>query len=201
MFRSDLVLENTAVSLRPMQLHHAGELSKIATGNEIWTYFVLDLSGTGAMRNYVQSSIKLRDAGVRLPFVICVDDEIVGSTAFGAYSDRDQRVEIGWSWVSLKVRGSPVNMNAKFLLMSYAFDQFGMERVEFKTDVLNARARCALEKIGAVEEGVLRSHTAMHGLRRRDTVYYSVLRHEWPARKAEIFRDLSPLRQTVHAGV
>jgi RimJ/RimL family protein N-acetyltransferase len=64
-------------------------------------------------------------------------------------------------------------------LLQYAFETLLLERVEFKTDVLNVQSRTALKKIGAVEEGVLRSHTLMHGWRRRDTIYYSILSREW----------------------
>ena len=73
-----------------------------------------------------------------------------------------------------------MNKAAKRLLLAYAFDQLECERVEFKTDVLNLGARKGLGNIGATEEGVLRSHTLMPGGRRRDTIYFSILRPEWP---------------------
>jgi RimJ/RimL family protein N-acetyltransferase len=104
---------------------------------------------------------------------------VVGSTAFGNFSPKDNRIEIGWSWIETLSQGTGINKNAKFHLLNFAFDYLNMERVEFKTDVLNVRARAGLIKIGAMEEGVLRSHTLMPDNRRRDTVYYSVLKEEW----------------------
>jgi len=100
-------------------------------------------------------------------------------SSFGNVSVLDSRVEIGWSWIGLDFQGTGVNSEYKRLLLSFAFDKLKFIRVEFKTDVLNVKARRALEKIGAVEEGVLRSHTQMHHNRRRDTIYYSILQEEW----------------------
>jgi RimJ/RimL family protein N-acetyltransferase len=75
--------------------------------------------------------------------------------------------------------GTGLNKECKFLLLQYAFEHLNFERVEFKTDVLNTAARNALKKIGAKEEGVLRSHMTLHNGRRRDSIYYSILLNEW----------------------
>jgi RimJ/RimL family protein N-acetyltransferase len=80
-----------------------------------------------------------------------------------------------------------VNMPAKFALLSYAFEVMKMERVEAKTDFLNERAKAGLLKIGMKPEGVLRSHMLMPGNRRRDSIYYSIIREEWPERKQSFF--------------
>ncbi|MEO9238417.1 MAG: GNAT family protein, partial [Jatrophihabitantaceae bacterium] len=98
----------------------------------------------------------------------------------------DQRLEIGWSWLGRDFQGAGINRWAKFLLLQHAFEQLAAERVEFKTDQLNLQARKALRNIGAVEEGVLRSFNPMPDGRRRDAVYYSVLRAEWPEVKRQL---------------
>ena len=115
------------------------------------------------------------------------DGDIAGSTAFGYWSANDRRVEIGGSWLGREYQGTGINREAKFLLLSYAFDVLGMARVEFKTDVLN-------QNIGATEEGVLRSHTLTPGGRRRDTIYYSMLEDEWRAWRETVFSGCSGLR-------
>ena len=102
----------------------------------------------------------------------------------------DLRLEIGWSWLGKKFRGTEVNRHAKYAMMKYAFDELHFERVEFKTDVLNVRARKGLEKIGATAEGTLRSHMTMWNNRRRDSIYYSVLNNEWQQIKNTIFKDI-----------
>jgi RimJ/RimL family protein N-acetyltransferase len=127
-------------------------------------------------------------AGRRVVFHITdkTSGRAAGSMSFGNLAEADRRLEIGWSWLGRDFRGTGVNRWAKYLLLEHAFETLGAERVEFKTDVLNTRARAGLRNIGAVEEGVLRSFNPMPGGRRRDAVYYSVLRGEWPRVKAEL---------------
>ena len=103
----------------------------------------------------------------------------MGSTSFGNISYRDSRIEIGWTWLGREFQGSGTNRQMKYLIFKHAFEVLGMQRVEIKTDVLNLPARYAVKKIGAVEEGILRSHTQMTHNRRRDTIFYSILRKEW----------------------
>ena len=104
---------------------------------------------------------------------------MIGSTSFGNFSFKDRRVEIGWTWIAKEYQGSGVNNEIKYLMLKYAFETLNFERVEVKTDVLNVKARRALSRIGFKEEGVLRSHTVMTHGRRRDTLYYSILKSEW----------------------
>ena len=129
-----------------------------------------------------------QQAGRRAVYTI-VDQssgQLAGSMSFGNMSPADQRLEIGWSWLGRAFQGRGVNRWAKFLLLQHAFEQLGAERVEFKTDQLNLQARKALRNIGAVEEGVLRSFNPMPDGRRRDAIYYSVLRGEWPEVKRQL---------------
>jgi RimJ/RimL family protein N-acetyltransferase len=105
---------------------------------------------------------------------------------YGNLSEPDRRLEIGWSWLGSDFRGRGINRWVKFLLLEHAFEDLGAERVEFKTDVLNLQARAGLRNIGAVEEGVLRSFNPMPDGRRRDAIYYSILRAEWPEVKAQL---------------
>lgn len=86
--------------------------------------------------------------------------------------------------------GTGVNRHAKFALISYAFDVMEMERVEVKTDNLNERAKAALLKVGMIPEGILRSHMLMHSNRRRDTIYFSIIKKEWPERFDAFFSDM-----------
>jgi RimJ/RimL family protein N-acetyltransferase len=101
-------------------------------------------------------------------------------------AERDGRLEIGWSWLGRRFQGQGINRWAKFLLLEHAFERMGAERVEFKTDKLNVQARQGLRNIGATEEGTLRSFNPMPDGRRRDAVFYSVLRAEWPLVRAQL---------------
>lgn len=115
--------------------------------------------------------------------------------SFGNLSEADSRLEIGWSWLGVDFQGRGINRWAKYLLLEHAFETLGAERVEFKTDRLNVQARAGLRNIGALEEGVFRSFNPMPGGRRRDAVYYSVVRGEWPWLKGELAAHPKVTRQ------
>lgn len=106
--------------------------------------------------------------------------EWVGASGFLVPSVEHRRVEIGFSWVTASHRGQGVNPAMKQLLLGLAFDTLGCERVEFKTDARNAHSREALARVGATEEGVFRHHLLMPDGAWRDSVYFSILRDEWP---------------------
>ncbi len=108
---------------------------------------------------------------------------VIGSTRYGDIEPAHGRVEIGWTWLAQSQRGTAANTEAKYLQLRHAFDDLGATRVAFKTDARNERAQQALERIGAVREGVLRSHTRLSDGYLRDTVYYSIIAPEWPAAK------------------
>lgn len=177
MLDRNLILENERVLLRPIARKHCSLLEMLCRDPEMWTYFTFDLSEAAEFEKWVQPAI----SGERLQFVVYdkSNDAIVGSTAFGNLSARDQRIEIGWTWLAKEARGTGINQAMKELMCSYCFETLHLKRVEFKTDVLNLPARKALLKAGAIEEGVLRSHTLLTHDRRRDTIFYSILDSEW----------------------
>jgi N-acetyltransferase len=191
-FPSALVLETTRVQLRLLEMNDIDALYKISTAAEIWKYFTKDLSNKDELRKWMEAALEERIGQKRMPFVIIdkASNEICGSTSFGNISFYDRRVEIGWTWLGTAFMGTGINHHAKFVLLSYAFDAMKIERVEIKTDNLNARAKQALIHIGAQEEGVLRSHMLMHDNRRRDSVYYSILKSEWETVKILYFGDI-----------
>ncbi|SIT19479.1 Protein N-acetyltransferase, RimJ/RimL family [Thalassolituus maritimus] len=188
-----IVLEDDKVIMRPMSIEDTKGFSSIAFDEDLWRYYVMKLSSDLELANYIVSSIEENKAGRQHVFTI-IDKAtglIVGSTSFGNISLKDRRVEIGWTWLGRKFQGTGINDHCKYLLLAYAFEQAGMLRVEFKTDVLNLAARNALKKFGATEEGILRSHTLMQDGRRRDTIYYSVLASEWDDVKSKLIKKIA----------
>jgi RimJ/RimL family protein N-acetyltransferase len=178
--------------LRQIASTDLDRLLPVALDARIWTYFVVRIETRRDLEQYIADAVGQHRAGARDTFIIeTVAGDVAGSTAFGNWSAKDRRVEIGWTWLGRQYQGSGTNKEAKFLLLSYAFEVLGMARVEFKTDVLNVQARKGLRNIGATEEGVLRSHTLMAGGRRRDTIYYSILEDEWRARRETVFSRCS----------
>ena len=180
-FRQDIILENDSVILKPLTSEDEEGFSKIAFNPDIWKYTVTRIMNSTELKEYISISLEERTKSSRYPFTIIhkPSGEIAGSTSYGNISVKDKRLEIGWTWLGKKFMGTGLNKECKFLLLQYAFEHLKFERVEFKTDVLNKAARKALVKIGAKEEGILRSHTLMHDGRRRDTIYYSILANEW----------------------
>lgn len=172
-----LVLENEKVLLRPMTRQDFPFLQSLSSDPGMWIYFTHDLSIPEEFEKWAEPHF----VEERLQFVVAekATGKIAGATAFGNYSARDQRIEIGWTWLGRPFHGTGINQSMKKLMLDYCFGKLKLKRVEIKTDVLNMPARMALLKFGALEEGVLRSHTLMTHGRRRDTIYYSVLDGEW----------------------
>jgi N-acetyltransferase len=191
-FEKDLHLESDRALLRPLQPHDLDQLQTIALDADTWRWNVTKIDNTQDLQNWAQTAFTDRQLKRRYSFVILdkATGRLAGSTSYGNISEADKRLEIGWTWIGKDFRGTGLNRHCKFLLLSYTFEVLEYERVELKTDVLNVRSRQAMRKIGATEEGVLRSHTLMHDGRRRDTIYYSILKSEWPRIKATIFADL-----------
>lgn len=193
MIPEQLSLETPRVLLRPMIMEDFDSFLSLANDPGLWDYFTLNLADPAQLKTWMEMAMTDRAANTRRPFTI-IDKStgsIAGSMSMGNISPHDLRLEIGWSWLGKEYRGTSINRHSKFVMMRYAFDILRYERVEFKTDVLNERARRGLEKIGAVEEGILRSHMTMWNNRRRTSIYYSVLKAEWPVLLQTIYKDIA----------
>lgn len=187
-----IVLEGSVVRLEPLSAAHVPALAAVAFDPDLWAVTTTNIRDEGDLRRYVDDAVTAQRAGTALPFCIVLRDTntAVGSSRLANYDAANRRVEIGWSWIARPWQRTAVNAESKLLLMQHAFDALGCLRVEFKTDAINLRSQGALAKLGAVREGVLRSHMIVQGGRRRDSVYYSVLAEEWPAVRAALERRL-----------
>jgi RimJ/RimL family protein N-acetyltransferase len=177
----NLVLESDKILLRPTIDEDYNSFKDLTADKSMWIYFTCDLSVHSELKAWIKQAISENQNKTRLAFTIIDKNSslVVGSTSFGNTSYRDKRIEIGWTWIAQTYHGKGINREIKHLMLDYCFETLDYERVEFKTDVLNVPARKALLKLGAIEEGILRSHTLMTHGRRRDTIYYSILRKEW----------------------
>lgn len=184
------VLEGRTVRLEPLTLDHAEPLSAVAMEPDLWRWTISRVETEADLRRYIHDALALQRAGTALPFCTIARDSnrAVGSSRLGNYDAANRRVEIGWTWVAAPWQRTTINAEAKLLMLDHAFEELGCLRVEFKTDSLNVRSQGALEKLGAVREGVLRSHMIVQGGRRRDSVYYSILVEEWPSVRERLMR-------------
>ncbi|MEU6118163.1 GNAT family protein [Streptomyces sp. NPDC047117] len=183
-----VVLENEHVLLRPVAETDREAVRAVAMDPDIWRYFVSAVETDADFEKFFDTCLADQAAGRRVVHIITdkATGRVAGSMSYGNIAEADARVEIGWSWLGRDFRGQGINRWAKYLLLEHAFEKLGAERVEFKTDILNTQARRGLRNIGAVEEGTLRSYNFMPGGRRRDAIFYSVLRAEWPRVKDEL---------------
>ena len=183
-----VTLTGRVVRLEPLSLAHLDALETIALDPELWRLTTSRLATRDDLRLYIESALADKARGVALPFatVSLEAGRAVGSTRFGNIDPANARVEIGWTWIARPWQRTALNTEAKLLMLSHAFEKWGCRRVEFKTSSLNVRSREAIARLGAVEEGMLRSHMINPDGSRRDSVYFSIIDTEWPGVKARL---------------
>lgn len=184
-FHQSIQLENDRARLTPLTLSDVELLWPIAQHPDLLAYSPSDIHTPELLNQYIQTALDRVKESNSYPFLIFDKQagKVAGSTRFGNISPYDGRLEIGWTWVGPEFQGTGLNGACKELLMTYAFEVLGYERVELRIDKRNIRSRKATEKLGCQMEGVLRHHVLMPDGHRRDTVYYSMLREEWFERK------------------
>jgi RimJ/RimL family protein N-acetyltransferase len=183
-------LENAFVRLEPLRDEHREELRLAASGDPaVFAYMPADLSGGGFDAWMEWSLAQARDAVWAVRARNC--GTLAGSTRFLNADLAHRRVEIGYTWYARPFWSGPVNPSCKFLLFQYGFETLGLNRIELKTDARNARSRAAIAKLGAREEGTLRAHMIVQHGHVRDTVYFSVIRPEWPSVRAGLLARLA----------
>jgi len=189
-----VVLDGVYVRLEPLSLDHLPALIEIGLEPDLWRWTTQVVRTPEEMEEYVRGALAEQAAGRALPFATVekASGRVAGSTRFAAIEPLHRRVEIGWTWLAPPWQRTVLNTEAKFLMLRHAFERWGCVRVEFKTDVLNTQSRQALLRIGAKEEGILRSHIITAIGRVRDTVYFSVTAPEWPAVRAALEAKLQP---------
>jgi RimJ/RimL family protein N-acetyltransferase len=187
-----ITLENSRVRLRPLEVSDFDALKQIAFDADIWRYLTTPPPQDNmALAAYLAQALKDRAAGRRYPFAI-IDLEtgrLAGSTSYCSFALQDHRLEIGHTWLGKDFQRNGVNRAAKHLLLKYAFGELGCERVELKTDARNHQSQEAMRRMGAVQEGTLRSHMIAQDGHRRDSVYFSILRPEWDKLRQSVFRE------------
>ena len=195
------ILSGTHVRLEPLSRTHVPALLAAARADPSlyrWSTIPQDVM---QMAQYVDTAIAWREAGTALPFatVRSADDAVIGSTRFflierwawpaghpGAGRGSPDGCEIGYSWLAAGAIRTAANTEAKLLMLSHAFEVWGVYRVCFHTDARNERSRAALLRIGARFEGVLRAHRLAADLTPRDSARFCIVRAEWPAVKERL---------------
>lgn len=182
-----VALRGRHVSLEPLALEHVPGLQAAAADGELWKLWYTSVPSPEQAQAYVETALQLREAGLAMPWVVRdATGDIVGSTRYGNVEAANRRVEIGWTWYAKRVQRSGLNTEAKLLLLTHAFEALECNAVEFRTHWFNHASRNAIARLGAKQDGVLRSHMRMPDGSYRDTVVFSILASEWPQVKRHL---------------
>jgi RimJ/RimL family protein N-acetyltransferase len=184
-----VVLTGNHVRLEPMTEAHIEALAKIGIGQPFWDFMLYgNIDTVDDMRNWVQDILARAERGTDLPFVAVhlASGRVAGATRYLNIMPQDRGLEIGGTWYGSDFQRTVVNTECKYLLLRHAFETLGCIRVQLKTDLRNERSQRAIERIGAVKEGVLRNHMILPDGRIRHSVFYSILETEWPEVKKRL---------------
>ena len=184
-----VTLSGSHVRLEPLSMAHLADLTYSGRDPSLWQYMRYGLVNSEAkMRDFIAYLLDHQAKGSDLPFatIHLRTGKAVGMTRFMDIQPENRALEIGGTWVSPAYQRTAVNTEAKFLMLRHAFEVMGIQRVQIKTDLRNLRSQRAIERLGAVREGVLRDHMILPDGTVRSSVYYSILAPEWPAVKQRL---------------
>ncbi len=186
-------LAGELVELQPLQPEHAAALLNAAADGQLWNMKVTVVPGPETIEKYIATALEGRQAGTVMPFVMIRRDTglVVGSTRFWKIDRVNRKMEIGHTWLSSSVQRSGINTEAKYLLLTYAFEAMQAVRVQFTTDELNEKSRAAILRIGAKQEGIVRHERIMPDGRKRNSVRFSIIDSEWPEVKAMLRQKIA----------
>jgi RimJ/RimL family protein N-acetyltransferase len=184
-----VVLTGNHVRLEPMTEAHIPALAEIGVGQPFWDFMVYGrMESIEDMRGWVLDILTRAEKGTDLPFVAIQleSGRVAGATRYMNIMPNDRGLEIGGTWYGPDFQRTAVNTECKYLLLRHAFEELGCIRVQLKTDSRNERSQKAIERIGAVKEGVLRNHMILPNKHIRHSVFYSIIDAEWPGVKRRL---------------
>ena len=178
----DYILEDDCVLLRPLTMDDCRNLLLYSQNEpDLWKYSLVKVAGEENLANYIKATLDARLVGKEYAFIVFDKrtQEYAGTTRFYDIQPAHKTLQLGYTWYGKKFHGTGLNKHCKYLLLQFAFEQVGMERVEFRADNRNERSIAAMKSIGCIEEGVLRSNTLKPDGSRRDSIVLSILKNEW----------------------
>jgi RimJ/RimL family protein N-acetyltransferase len=189
-----IVLQGKFIRLEPLNEAHVPDLSIAGRDESIWQYMLYGLvTDLPHMHSWVEDMLNRQKRGTDLPFAVILKEsrKAIGATRYIDIRPSDRGVEIGVTWYAIEYQRTVVNTESKYLLLKHAFETLGCIRVQFKTDLRNERSQRAIERLGAVKEGVFRNHMVLLDGTIRHSVYYSIIEAEWPAVKTNLEQKIN----------
>jgi N-acetyltransferase len=196
---SGICLEGAYVALEPLMHSHVDALQSAVRDGELWQLWYASVPSPDEMVRYVDTAIKASING-DMAFAVrnLKNQQIVGTTRFYNVESAHKRGLIGYTWYAKSAQGTAINTEAKYLLMQYWFEVKQANAVEFRTHFFNEASRRAIERLGAKQDGILRSHQILKDGSIRDTVVYSIIASEWPAVKNNLQAKLAKFRSAAN---
>jgi RimJ/RimL family protein N-acetyltransferase len=187
-----ITLQGPHARLEPLsQDHHDGLVEAVRDG-ELWKLWYTFVPKPEDMRKEIDRRLGLQTAGSMLPWTVFdPDGRIAGMTTYMNVDAPNRRVEIGSTWYARRVQRSALNTQCKLILLDHAFEKLNCIAVEFRTHFFNHQSRRGIERLGAKQDGILRSHAIAPNGTLRDTVVYSIIASEWPTVKAHLTYQLN----------
>ena len=187
-FSSPVTLTGRHASLEPLSAAHHDALVEATRDGEVWKLWYTSVPSPEGMRAEIERRLGLQQAGSMLPWAVrsLATGKIAGMTTYMNIDARYRRVEIGSTWYAKSAQRTPLNTECKLLLLAHAFERLACIAVEFRTGFFNHASRRAIERLGAKQDGILRSHQLYADGSLRDTVVFSIVAAEWPAVKRHL---------------
>ncbi|WP_425600630.1 GNAT family N-acetyltransferase [Pinirhizobacter soli] len=194
-----VTLRDEHVALEPLAIDHIPGLEAAALDGELWNLWFTSVPPPGQMHAYVEKALAAQAEGRMQPFAIreATSGQIVGSTRFYDIEDTVPRMAIGYTWYAQSWQKTHLNTCCKRLLLQHAFETVGAASVQFHTDIYNVNSQRAIARLGATQEGILRSHQKRPNGTVRDTVCFSILATEWEGVKRSLDLRLERLTAPV----
>ena len=193
LWHGSITLSGNSVRLEPLSEDHIPALTIAGKDKSIWEYMLYGEPITvNSMRKWVQEILIKRDLGTDLPFAVfhLTSGKVVGATRYLDMQPEHKSLEIGGTWFAIDYQRTNVNTECKYLLLKYAFETLGCVRIQLKTDLRNIRSQAAIERLGAIKEGILRNHMITPTGYNRDSVIYSIISSEWDQVKKNLEEKL-----------
>ena len=181
-FNCAYILEDERVLLRRLNISDFDNLLDFSLNEPtLWQFSLVGADGIENLQNYLRQATEARAAQKEYPFIVWdkAAQKYAGCTRFYDIQLGYKSLQLGYTWYGSAFQGTGLNKHCKFLLLQFAFENMGIERVEFRADNNNARSIAAMKSIGCTVEGVLRSNMPSRTEIRRDSIVLSILRDEW----------------------
>jgi len=187
--KTDIILENERVLLIPFENERNIQLKEIIFDDDIWEFMGMYVRNEQDFENYIQNTLKLKAEGICYPFLIIdkATNKVAGSTRYGYLNHVSQKCEIGWTWYGKEFQGTGLNKACKFELLNFGFEKIQFRRIQFSADLENTRSQKAIEKLGAVKEGIFRNNYVDSEGKSKDDVYFSIILEDWEKTKRNYF--------------